>query len=140
MNELIEQLQALRDRIEKDNESWHRIMDDPEYDESTRDEAVGKSDLADDLMRRLDTLIQQHTHYGDWRDKIPWSALKPEIQWVAMDVDGLWAGYAVHPPVTHEQAGCWRTSGDEDCEVCLLDGVAMPTPPDWRESKVRRPE
>jgi len=78
---------------------------------------------------------------GDWRDQIPWSALRPEVQWIWWSgVRGAWIGTPEEPLAAGGGYAPYRGYG---CASLLwsLSGVAMPDPPtDWRESKVRRPE
>lgn len=68
----------------------------------------------------------------DWRDEIPWEALKPEVRWVARDDDGEWWGFESKPEAL---PGYWS------CGLCaILEIVAMPTgPTDWREAIAERP-
>ena len=119
MNNLIEQLWELRDEyVVRSVAAPIRSDHGPIYRQ---------------FIRRLDAILPLRT--VDWRDQIPWSALRSEVQWVMMSPDEEWYGFDVEPqpddisgPVQHY-----------DFEIG--DGVAMPDPPtDWRESKVRRPE
>jgi len=71
-------------------------------------------------------------------DQIPWSAIRPEIQWASMDGDGTWWGYEAEPETLNhfERFGLQQ-------RVCYnLDGVNnMPQVPTdrWRETLTRRP-
>ena len=72
----------------------------------------------------------------DWRDKIPWDCLVPEIQWVARDSNGLWMGYKYAPGLYEKY---WQDLyGDP---VYPLDGVKMPNgPADWKQAIAKRPD
>lgn len=70
----------------------------------------------------------------DWRDDIPWQCLKEEVQWVAMDDSNHWFGYSKEPTIKDD---FWAKTGGV---VRDLQGIKMPTPPDWQNSKTKRPE
>ena len=80
------------------------------------------------------------------RDQIPWSALRPEIRWVAMGNSGRWSGFPEKPePFTSggpdgQSAGWKQTTGPEYCGISAI--VIMPKidPAHWRETLIERPE
>jgi hypothetical protein len=74
---------------------------------------------------------------SDWKEKIPWDCLRPEIKVVARDDDGRWFGHEIEPN-KDAQDGIWCSAGHE---IYALDGVKMPQgPADWKEAIARRPE
>lgn len=52
------ELRELRDWLIQENEGFYYIMDNEDFDDRTRDECVGKSDLAEDLIDRLNAILQ----------------------------------------------------------------------------------
>lgn len=71
----------------------------------------------------------------DWRDDIPWHALHPAIQFVAMDKDGSWYAYAEAPRLSAHQ---WTNSGEE--RYYDIAALAMPAPDsDWDQACAQRP-
>jgi hypothetical protein len=74
---------------------------------------------------------------SDWKEKIPWDCLRPEIKVVARDKCGQWLGHEIEPN-KDGQDGIWCSAGHE---IYALDGVKMPQgPADWKEAIARRPE
>lgn len=82
------------------------------------------------------TDLVEVTLADELRDQIPWEALRPEIRWAAMDMDGDWYGYT-HKPKLYEVI--W--SADKGHRFNLT-GVLMPTTDIdlWVEALVQRPE
>ena len=70
----------------------------------------------------------------DWRDKIPWDCLVPEIKYVARNEDGEWCGYRSRPIRYH---GGWS-----DAEAMYdLEAIKMPNgPADYEQAIAKRPE
>lgn len=76
--------------------------------------------------------------FHNWRDDIPWEHLQNWIQWVAMDNDNVWKGFLDEPYIVSGLCSmCWDVRTDKAIKIL---GVKMPTPPDWRNSKAKRPE
>ena len=71
----------------------------------------------------------------NWKKDIPWEVINDGIKWVGMDEDGDWCGYSDKPAL---RAGLFFA--DAQCLSWNLNGVKMPTPPDWKRSLVKRPE
>jgi hypothetical protein len=75
---------------------------------------------------------------SDWKEKIPWDCLRPEIKVVARDDDGRWFGYLEEPELKMDgQYKIWRS----EIMNCPLKAITMPQgPSDWKEAIARRPE
>lgn len=71
-------------------------------------------------------------------DSIPWSALKDEIRYVAMDSSGKWYAYRSLPMKLSTQ---W-VGGDGSGPIASLSSVKMPdiSTKYWEETCVERPE
>jgi hypothetical protein len=74
------------------------------------------------------------------RDQIPWSALQPEIRWVAMDANGMrmWHGFYYKP---YSGNVVWFPNA-QDTPTRIDEVVSMPEvdPARWRETLISRPE
>lgn len=73
---------------------------------------------------------------SDWKEKIPWDCLRPEIKYVTRDKNGDWFGHIIEPkPIDN----VWDTY--YFYEVFDLSSVIMPEgPSDWTEAIARRLE
>lgn len=72
-------------------------------------------------------------------EQIPWEALRPEIQWVAMQRTGAWYGFRGDKPEIRDRYWCdYSHNWVHISDYC----VTMPfVPADrWRETLIQRPE
>lgn len=72
----------------------------------------------------------------DWRDKIPWECIRPEVKYIARDATTkiAWYGYEYKP---HLRERTWTTS---EGDIYDLSGLNMPEGPEyWTQSLARRP-
>lgn len=94
--------------------------------------------IRDDYHRKTDLI--EVTLADELRDQIPWSALRPEIRWVAMDRDKGWSGFdgSSRPTPTEPGGHLWAGNGHHHIGAA----VAMPEvdPARWRETLIERPE
>jgi len=72
----------------------------------------------------------------DWWEDIPWEYLEDWIQCVVMDPQNQWFGGTINA-FEIEKDGICGITGES---IIMISGIKMPMPPDWQNSKVKRPE
>lgn len=81
----------------------------------------------------------------DWRKRIPWENLKPNIKYITRDFfHDAWCGWDEQPVLEEycwdlpEERKKWRPA---KTRVWNLDGLYIPSAPeDWKETLAKRPE